>query len=431
MMTNTDKDDYKVDRKQDLRLGELLVQAELIIPSDLREAVKLSRSQGLTIGQVLVASGILSEADLKSAIKVQSLVRDSLIPTKLATKALAFSNKEDLNIDETLARLGWVDTGDNNTNKLGELLLGAEVITLQNLEIAMRISQATSVPLGQTLVSLGFLAEQLLAAALNAQILLRSKIIDRQQGVSGLRAAKQRREQVDLLLKQQGYFRGLLPDPPRVGQLLIDAEIIRDTDLWNCLVKTFTEAKPIGQVLQEAGHISERLLLNTLQIQEMVINQTLNLSQAASLLKMLSASTQPLTAALTQLEVPKEEFKTNIRFHDLLRVTGIIDNRAVDMLKLEKGSKPTSKEALQAAKTLISHGLIDERLAHGAIRCYFLLSSGWLNIQQAIIALHHYKARGTNFDQLLQDFNWSLKTFVIESGARPAVRSRELPNVEA
>ena len=390
-MTNIDKDDSKVDREQDLRLGELLVQAELMIPSDLREAVKLSRAQGLTIGQVLVASGLLSEADLKSALKVQSLVRDSLIPAKLATKALAFANKEDKDIDETLARLGWIDSGNNPTNKLGELLLGAEVISLQNLEVSMRIAQATGVPLGQTLVSLGFLVEQLLTTALNAQILLRSKIIDRQQAVSGLRAAKQRREQIDQLLKQQGYFRGLLPNSPRLGQLLIDAGVVNDTELWNSLVKTFTELKPIGQILQEAGQIDERVLLIALQTQEMLINQTLQLSQAASLVKTMSASgTKSMVSTLAYLEVPKENFKTNIRFHDLLRVTGIIDNRAVDMLKLEKGTQPTSKEAVQAAKTLMSNGIVEERLAHGALRCYFLLCCGWLNIQQAIIALQPF-----------------------------------------
>jgi hypothetical protein len=430
-MTNTDKDDAKVDHNQDLRLGELLVQAELLVPSDLREAVRLSRAQGLTIGQVLVTSGLLSEVDLKSAIKVQSLVRDSLIPAKLAIKALAFANKEEKDIDDTLARLGWTDTGNNATNKLGELLLGAEVITLQNLEISMRISQATGVPLGQTLVSLGFLVEQLLSTALNAQILLRNKVIDRQQAVSGLRAAKQRRDQVELLLKQQGYFRGLLPSSPRLGQLLIDAEVITDTELWNSLVKTFTELKPIGQILQEGNHIDERLLLIALQIQEMVINQTLLLSQASSLLKILSKSTQSVVSALTQLEVPKDGFKTNIRFHDLLRVTGIIDNRAVDMLKLEKGTSPTSKEALQAAKTLMNNGLVDERLAHGALRCYFLLCSGWLNIQQAIIALHHFKAQGTNFDKLLQEFSWSLRTFAIENPAKSTVRTKDVPPIES
>lgn len=431
MMMNINRDDSKVDRRQDLRLGELLVQAELIIPSDLREAIKLSRSQGLTVGQVLVDSGLLSASDLRSAIKVQSLVRDSLIPAKLATKALSLSNKEELDIDETLARLGWVDTGNNTTTKLGELLLGAEIINLQSLELAMRISQATGVPLGQTLVSLGLLTEQLLTTALNAQLLLRNKLIDRQQAVSGLRAAKQRRDQVDILLKQQGYFRGLLPSPPRLGQLLINAEIITDGDLWSSLVKQFTESKPIGQALQESGLISERLLSVALQIQEMAINQTLTVVQASSLLRTLSTSTQPLATVVAQLEVPKDHFKTNIRFHDLLRVTGIIDNRAVDMLKLEKGTKPTSKEALQAAKTLMSHGLVDERLAHGTLRCYFLLCSGWLNIQQAMIALHHFKARGTTFDQLIQEFNWSLRTFTSDATAKTAARSKDLPNIES
>ncbi len=430
MMLNTDKDDFKVEQSQELKLGTLLVQAELIAPSDLREAIKLSRAQSMTIGQVLVSSGILSDADLKSAVKVQSLVRDSLIPSKLATKALAFSHKEGVSIDETLWKLGWIDTGDNPSNKLGELLLGAEIINLQSLEIAMRISQATTVPLGQTLVSLGLLSEQLLAAALNGQMLLRSKVIDRQQAVHGLRAAKQRREQVEVLLKQQGYFRGLLPTAPRLGQLLVEAELINETELWNSLVKTFIEGKPIGQVLREDGHISDKLSLVALEMQEMVVNQTLSLQQAALVLRTVCASEASLISALSQLEVPKEQFKTHIRFHDLLRVTAIIDNRAVDMLKLEKGTKPTSKEAVQTAKTLISHGLLEERLAQGALRCYFLLASGWLNIQQAIIAMHHFKTRGDNFDHLLQEFNWSLKTFIKDAPMSASEKVHTTPHIE-
>src|SRR6516165_7120477 len=96
-------------KKDDLRIGEFLVEAQLIHPNLLAKAVEDSKTEGLPVGRVLVMMGQLSELDLRSAIKVQSLVRDSIIPFHVAVNGLSLASNEKIDVDLALAYLGWVD----------------------------------------------------------------------------------------------------------------------------------------------------------------------------------------------------------------------------------------------------------------------------------------------------------------------------------
>jgi hypothetical protein len=396
----------------EMRIGELLTAAEVITPRDLLEAITLGRASGLPIGRVLIMAGFISELDFRAAVQVQSMVRDSIIPIKLGIESLALACRESIILDAALARLGWNDTGDNQTNKLGELLLTSEVINLEALENAMRTCQATGLPLGRVFVALGLVSDELLATALNAQTLVREKRITRGQAINGLKAAKARRLPVEEMLKKQGFFRGAQPRFIRLGQLFNDAKVVSDEQLWAALSESFISQQFLGQTLLQMKLVNERQLENALLIQEMVANQSLTFSQSVETLRIICNTQRTLANVLAYLEVPEEKFKTTVRFHDVLRVCGLINNEVVDLLQIEHRTKPSSKDAFQTAETLLTNKVLDERLSEGALRCYFLIASGWLNIQQGIVALNYLKNRKVGFDGVLDELRWTIKTFV-------------------
>jgi hypothetical protein len=396
----------------DTRIGEFLLAAEVVQRRELSESLSLARRSGLPIGRVLIVSGLVSEIGLRQAIKVQSMVRDSILPFRMGVDALKLACGEELQLEDALARLGWNEGTTKQTSKLGELLLTAEVISQQSLDTAIRTAEATGMPLGRTLISLGLLSDEMLSAALDAQVLVRDFKIGRQQSVDGLKAAKKRREPVDALLRGQGYFRGPQPNLIRLGQLFNEAGVIGVEQLWNALTRTFVQQIPIGQALCEMKLIDRDQLRNGLLIQEMVANRTLDFLQASEVLRSVSRSKNSLATALARLELRPDKFKSNLRFHDLLRVAGLINNQVIDLLRIEHKTLPSSHDAFDTANTLLANGVLSERTVNGAARCYFLLATGWLNVQQAIVALNYFKRRDCDFDTILQELNWTIKTFV-------------------
>ncbi|PWT97369.1 MAG: hypothetical protein C5B53_08155 [Candidatus Melainabacteria bacterium] len=400
-------------KKDDLRIGEFLVEAQLIHPYQLAKAIEDSQTEGLPVGRVLVMMGQLSELDLRSAIKVQSLVRDSIIPFHIAVKGLSLASKEKIDVDLALAYLGWVDAGHFPTNKLGELLLEAGIIDSEHLNTALRNSQATGLPLGRILVTMGMISSDLLATALNAQLFVRDATVTRKQAVDGLKAAKARRSEVENLLKQQGFASGVLPKNVRLGQLFRTAEIIEEDNLWKSLADVLSLKKAIGEILSSGKLIEQDLLRTALTLQEMIANRTLNNEQAVTVLGNVHGKGRSLELALAFLEIPEQDLKTTVRFHELLTVCNMVDNQSLEYLPLNSNVEAGSADAFKTAEILLSHSVLSEHLCYGALRCYFLVATGWLNVEQAVLAMNQFKRRQISFDEVLQILKWAAKTYVL------------------
>lgn len=400
--------------KDNLRLGELLLAARLLSPQELSECIEASGNQGLPIGRIMVIMGLISEQDLRSALKVQSLVRDAIVPFHIAVQGLALAAREKIDADLALAYLGWVDAGHIPSNKLGELLLDAEIITQDNLNLALRQSQATGLPLGRILVSLGMLVDELLASALNAQMFVRDGTLNKKQAIEGLRAARERRLVVAKFLKQQGFSNGVLPKTIRLGQLFTKAEVLSEDQLWDSLAGVLREKKPMGEILIKSNLLDRKQLVTALNLQQMIANRTLTAQQASSVLAEVFQHGLSLEAALSNLAVPEANFKTKVRFQDLLIIGGLVSSQLIDSFNLEVDVEPSSADALKTAKILLDQKALNEHQCYGALRCYFLVASGWLNMEQAILALNSFKRWELSFDEVLEDLKWTAKTFVLD-----------------
>jgi hypothetical protein len=401
-----------------LRIGEILVDAGIIANDDLNESITLSRANGLPVGRVLVMSGKLSEAMFRSAVLVQSLVRDALLPYKLAVHGLSMAKRDEMNVETVLAELGFEQSADAPTNKLGELLVASEILSLELLDTAMRSSESTGLPLGRVLTALGLMSDELITTGLAAQVLVRDERLTRGEAIEGLIAARLRRQSVENMLKQQGYFRGAQPKLIRLGQLLKEAGQITDDQLWDALERSLKEKKSLGAVLLEQKLIDSKQLNLALAIQEMVANQTLDLAQAANVLNKTAKEEKSIDEVLAFLPVEPDSFKATIRFHELLRVAGVIDNAAVERLEIEKRGKPSSNDAFAIAKSILGKAILKERICYGALRCYFLIAIGFLNIQQGILALNYMQQKNCTFDEALTDLHWTIRTFIRDDEAQ-------------
>jgi len=400
--------------KIDLKIGEFLIAAEILSERDLQEAIRSAQFTGLPVGRVLIMAGFCSETEFQAALNAQSLVRDSLIPLELAIKALNHLSLHAITFDEAISEMGWVPPEDKESNKLGELLLAANIIPPENLDTAMRTSQTTGLPLGRLLVSLGLLSDELLATALNAQTLIRAGRVSRQQAINGLRSSYQRLAPFETILNDKGFYRGPYRPTIRLGDLLVSADLLSEDEVLTSLEESLKQEKSVGRVLVENKFMTVRLLNLALTLQEMVSNETISPKEAAVVLNALNTSSQSIENILAFLEVPKAEVKTNVRFHDLLRIAGLIQQSDIEALPISKEDKPGSEDAFRTARSLTEKGLIDKRTFLGTLRCYYLVLKGWLDMQQGIIALNYFQHKNCTFDEVLQELKWTVRTHVKE-----------------
>lgn len=171
-----------------VRIGELLTRAGVLRKQDLQEAIEISQDTGQMIGKVLIMSGFITKEDLQAAVEAQSLVRDGNLEFELALLAVATCSRERLLLDQALDQLGWHAQENLPSARLGELLLAAEVISIEQLDAALEQVRESITPLGAALIQAAVIDRSILDYALAAQTDIRAGKITKLDGVARLRS---------------------------------------------------------------------------------------------------------------------------------------------------------------------------------------------------------------------------------------------------
>jgi signal transduction histidine kinase len=324
-------------------IGDLLVACELIDQAQLSKAMPVSQKTGLPIGRVLVESGIVSNTAVRAAILAQSLIRDNLLHTDLAVKALRIVKDRDGTLEEALSLLGWRSQYYERTNKLGDLLVESGCLTERQLKDAFEVCFASGLPLGRVLVLRQVLPEFVAYAALTAQVLMREQRITRQQAVEVVREANTRMTVEPGAMRLEGARIEGSSGKIRLGELLIAASIVTEIDLVTAVERAIVEERPIGQVLLEAGLITEELLGFALDLQGKVNSRVITPNGAVRLLREEPSGvfsqleqTQPITQEQIQQASPGKARRTveQMSLEELLKSAGLSQEK--DLTKLAR-----------------------------------------------------------------------------------------------
>ncbi len=157
----TDTTQQQAQGTSHIRIGELLMQAEILSSDFIRDALERFEQRGLPIGKVLVTSGYLTESELRQALEVQSLVNDGHLPLELGVTVLRVAHKEHISLNDAFQRSGLVQPEDQETNRLGQLLVAAGIVTDRDLEEALQINIRTGLPLGHVFCFHGYVSQAL------------------------------------------------------------------------------------------------------------------------------------------------------------------------------------------------------------------------------------------------------------------------------
>lgn len=417
-----------------IRLGELLVQAGMLTQDQLAEAIRHSKGKRLQIGQILVMCGFLTPRDLQSVLQAQSMIRDKTIDFNLALRCLKIAFKMGATFSEVLDNHEEAPARRAPTGRLGELLLEAGVLKWDQLARAMDQSLQTGLPLGRMLVLHQVITDAVLNSVLDIQVRLRDEMLTREEAVQSVRLAAGLPINVDdesqqNQPKEQPRRRGV-----RLGELLVLSGVLTETDVMNALEWGLVNQQPIGQVLVSRSLITSELLDAALNLQKGVDESMFDALKAAECLGRIHEEKIPLEQAIKEAEVEQQIVKPALTYEKMLTLA-----RVVNQDEIQSAFDISSKSPQIIGKVLVLTGSVDAPTIQATLRCYQLLSKGWISQDDAVAALdyclHQRHDKKINFDNALKDLGWSPNKRLRMEGEAAAVPENvtdqpELPTVE-
>lgn len=323
-----------------VRVGELLVDAQIISSSEMTEAIQVSKRLGVPIGRVLMMSGSVRQDELAASLQVQPLIREGQIPYDAAISALRRVHQLRMSIADAFAQEDLRPDIEDNPEYLGELLLDSNLVAPEDMERAIQTSMTSGIPLGSALVLQGILSPALFPSLQRIQKQLIEGALTREEGI------KEVQDTFVLWLKAE-------ESKDKVGSLSLQG---KDT------------------IASEDSYVAPK--------PEPVRNNGKHSPAASS-----SSETQATaTAAKTA------ENTADIRLVDLLKSAGVFSQADV-----QRNYEAMLKDPIRSGRFYVELGLIDEEDMKRAVRSHALMTRGNLTKEEAIFALN--SSRTTEFEK--------------------------------
>ncbi len=392
-----------------IRIGELLMQSEILSSDFIRDALERFEQRGLPIGKVLVMSGYLTESELRQALEVQSLVNDGHLPLELGVTVLRVAHKEHISLNDAFQRSGLVQPEDQETNRLGQLLVAAGIVTDRDLEEALQINVRTGLPLGHVFCFHGYVSQAILYTALQVQESIRRNAIGRPEAILGLNAAAKRERSLERLEINKGYQKLPMKQALRLGEMLVEARVFVDKLLPDALVRSLQFQKPIGEILVQSHFATAELIDAAVEMQEMIDNGCLLQTMANEVLLNMRASEVPFARALGQACT----FRHRNNLAKIL-VELLASAKAVTLTKLTKDIQERLEvnynQINDVSKQLLEHELVDPAMLFAGMRCVYLVDVKFINMEQAGIILEIVSQTHESVDEVLHTLGWTART---------------------
>lgn len=385
------------------------MQSEILSSDFIRDALERFEQRGLPIGKVLVMSGYLTESELRQALEVQSLVNDGHLPLELGVTVLRVAHKEHISLNDAFQRSGLVQPEDQETNRLGQLLVAAGIVTDRDLEEALQINVRTGLPLGHVFCFHGYVSQAILYTALQVQESIRRNAIGRPEAILGLNAAAKRERSLERLEINKGYQKLPMKQALRLGEMLVEARVFVDKLLPDALVRSLQFQKPIGEILVQSHFATAELIDAAVEMQEMIDNGCLLQTMANEVLLNMRASEVPFARALGQACT----FRHRNNLAKIL-VELLASAKAVTLTKLTKDIQERLEvnynQINDVSKQLLEHELVDPAMLFAGMRCVYLVDVKFINMEQAGIILEIVSQTHESVDEVLHTLGWTART---------------------
>lgn len=383
-----------------VRIGALLVQANVVRADVLAQALQHARAAGVKVGEVLINYYHVNAVSFQGALDLQQLIKEGSLTADMATRALRAVHQHGKGLEQALTELGWEGNKRIKINDLAELLLDAGYISKGQIEQVSWNCAKNGLPLGRNLVLSGAISPSVLGAALNCLVLIRDGRITPKQAVSALRASIQQKIAIEAVLSLPAW---VTPNHVRIGELLSASGILSESDAMNAVETGLLSQKPLGQVLEQSGMVSPLSLEAALKLQGMIVHEEISKTQAAELLRQVQAQGVPLDNFLAEMNSLKQQ-----------AVQLLIESELVSAAELEKYCQLYGTYKDNQARVLLASGLVSQDAFRQALRSLFAINNGAIDRQYAVSLLA--SMYGTRQDEICLEDTQQLPRQIISAG---------------
>jgi tetratricopeptide (TPR) repeat protein len=108
-------------RPEDRKAGEILVEAGIVGADALESALKQSKDKAVPIGRALITLDRLSDDDLRRVLQAQLLMKEGVLPSHIAMRALKIASQRGASFEDALSEIG-ITLDDPECQRAFELL---------------------------------------------------------------------------------------------------------------------------------------------------------------------------------------------------------------------------------------------------------------------------------------------------------------------
>lgn len=338
-----------------VKIGELLVDAQIVSSAEMTEAVQVSKRLNVPIGRVLTMSGCVREDVLEASLQVQRLLRDGNLSIEGAYETLKRVHEHRIELAEALTSEAQNMLMLDSAESLGELLLDSNIISEEDLVKAMQTSFDNGVPLGSTLVLQGLLSPSLFPSILSVQKNIARGITPREDGVKEVQEIFLHWLKAEESLKQGTIFKQLASDEITREDVVSAAEA-------NANARASARAPQVVKKAESPAREPERVKSD----------------------------------AEVQKAAPEQKRDQDMRLVDLLKQSGIFSQAEV-----QRSYEALLRDPERSARFFLELGLISEEDLRNSLRAHALLQKGMLNKDEAIYAVRN--ERVTEYEKTISD----------------------------
>lgn len=384
--------------KESIKVGELLVEAQIVSSAEMTEAIQVSKRLATPIGRVLVMSGCVREDELEASLIAQKLIRSGEIALEAGVNALRRVHDRQISMSAALHNENIDAKLDEDPETFGELLVDSNIVSSEQLEKAMAQSFAEGVPLGSALVLQGVLSPNVFPSLLQIQKEISRGVTSRDEGV---------KEMQDTFLHWLKAEESLRRDRPHTFSDQISrqheldeawqAQSARHKDLSS---HSFTQAEaktPAPGFPGPGTRAAESVEPYNQEVEpQNTASHWAQAPQGPAPNPVQVAAAAENAAAAQETQAPAVKRSDELRLVDLLKRSGIFSQTDV-----QKRYEAMLKDPVRSGKFFQELGLLDEDDMKVAVRAHNLMTRGLLTQDEAIFALRG--ERVTDFEKQITD----------------------------
>lgn len=278
------------------------------------------------------------------------------------------------------------------TTRLGDLLLQFGVISTDKLSEVTVQAARMGIPLGKTLVLSGLLTMVELENILKLQSMVRACNLPVDVAADAFRLCRTEGRSLGDALNKAGFER-TLKSSSRLGTLLVEAEIINQTQLDDTQEMSYETGIPLGRMLCLNGIISEQRLALALELQRKLRDQEITKEDAVEILanrKAKNVGTEHPKLVVEKMEGGERKALKKVKLGEMLLLSGLITE--LDVMNALEHSLTQSKPM---GEVLAEHGLVPQSLIELAAELQEAVNAGDLPLAAAADSLNYVAKTGS------------------------------------